>query len=104
MPRVDVLPTVGANVYDILHDVLAITAGPEPEGRACERTLEERLAVQAQLSREAMYQIIRSPVITEKATLLSEHNQFVFRVAHGRDQAARSRRRSRACSASRCWR
>ncbi|HLY91482.1 MAG TPA: 50S ribosomal protein L23 [Acetobacteraceae bacterium] len=35
----------------------------------------------AKLSREAMYQIIRSPLITEKATQLSEHGQFVFRVA-----------------------
>ena len=34
-----------------------------------------------QLSREAMYQIIRNPLITEKATGLSEKNQFVFRVA-----------------------
>ena len=34
-----------------------------------------------QLSREAMYTIIRSPVITEKATMLSEKNQVVFRVA-----------------------
>ena len=33
------------------------------------------------LSREAMYQIIRAPVITEKATMLSEHGQFVFRVS-----------------------
>ena len=33
-----------------------------------------------QLSREAMYQIIRSPVITEKATTLTERNQVVFRV------------------------
>jgi len=33
------------------------------------------------LSREAMYQVIRSPLITEKATMLSEHGQFVFRVA-----------------------
>ena len=33
------------------------------------------------LSREAMYEIIRNPVITEKATMLSEHGQFVFRVA-----------------------
>ena len=33
------------------------------------------------LSREAMYQIIRSPLITEKATMLSENGQFVFRVA-----------------------
>lgn len=33
------------------------------------------------LSREAMYNLIRSPVITEKATLLSEQGQIVFRVA-----------------------
>jgi large subunit ribosomal protein L23 len=33
------------------------------------------------LSREAMYQIIRSPVITEKSTQVSAHNQVVFRVA-----------------------
>ena len=33
------------------------------------------------LSREAMYTIIRSPVITEKATLLSERSQVVFRVS-----------------------
>ena len=39
------------------------------------------------LSREAMYQIIRAPVITEKATMLSEHGQFVFRVATEGDQA-----------------
>jgi large subunit ribosomal protein L23 len=35
----------------------------------------------AQISREAMYEIIRSPVITEKATNLSEKNQVVFRVS-----------------------
>jgi large subunit ribosomal protein L23 len=33
------------------------------------------------LSREAMYEIIRTPVITEKATMLTERNQVVFRVA-----------------------
>ena len=33
------------------------------------------------LSREAMYEIVRSPVITEKSTLLNEKNQVVFRVA-----------------------
>ena len=38
------------------------------------------------LSREAMYQIIRSPVITEKATMLSESGQFVFRVASDADK------------------
>jgi len=30
---------------------------------------------------ERMYHIIRAPLITEKATLLSEKNQFVFKVA-----------------------
>ena len=33
------------------------------------------------LSREAMYTIIRSPVITEKTTLLAEFGQTTFRVA-----------------------
>jgi len=32
------------------------------------------------VSRERMYDLILSPVITEKATLVSEHNQVVFRV------------------------
>ena len=35
------------------------------------------------MSREAMYDIVRAPVITEKATALSEKNQVVFRVAIG---------------------
>ena len=35
----------------------------------------------ANMSREAMYDIVRAPVITEKATALSERNQVVFRVA-----------------------
>jgi large subunit ribosomal protein L23 len=33
------------------------------------------------MSRERMFEIIRAPVITEKATLLTERNQMVFRVA-----------------------
>jgi large subunit ribosomal protein L23 len=33
------------------------------------------------LSKEAMYQIIRTPLITEKITMLSDKNQFGFRVA-----------------------
>lgn len=32
------------------------------------------------LSKERMYDIIRTPVITEKATMGSEHNQVTFRV------------------------
>jgi large subunit ribosomal protein L23 len=35
------------------------------------------------MSREAIYEVIRSPVITEKATALSERNQVSFRVAIG---------------------
>ena len=33
------------------------------------------------LTRQEMYDIVRSPVITEKATAASEHNQVIFRVA-----------------------
>ena len=32
------------------------------------------------VSKERMYEIIRAPVVTEKATLLSEFNQVSFRV------------------------
>jgi large subunit ribosomal protein L23 len=35
----------------------------------------------ADISRERMYDIIRSPVVTEKSTQGSEHNQVTFRVA-----------------------
>ena len=34
------------------------------------------------MSLERHYNVILSPVITEKSTLLSEHNQVVFRVAN----------------------
>ena len=33
------------------------------------------------LTRQQMFDIVRSPVITEKATNVSEHNQVIFRVA-----------------------
>ena len=32
------------------------------------------------LTRQAMYDLIRSPLITEKATALSDHNQVIFKV------------------------
>lgn len=35
----------------------------------------------ATMSREAMFNIIRAPLITEKATMLSEKNQIAFKVA-----------------------
>ncbi|MTJ81635.1 MAG: 50S ribosomal protein L23 [Telmatospirillum sp.] len=34
----------------------------------------------AQISKARAYDIVRTPVITEKATLASEHNQVTFRV------------------------
>jgi len=36
---------------------------------------------QTKLTREQMYRIVQAPVITEKATNVSEHNQVIFRVA-----------------------
>jgi large subunit ribosomal protein L23 len=36
---------------------------------------------ETRLTREQMYDIIRTPVITEKATNASEHNQVIFRVS-----------------------
>jgi large subunit ribosomal protein L23 len=37
-------------------------------------------AAKTELSREEMYGLVRSPVITEKSTAASEHNQVTFRV------------------------
>jgi large subunit ribosomal protein L23 len=36
--------------------------------------------IKAKPSKERMYQLIRSPIITEKATMLSQYNQVTFRV------------------------
>ena len=33
------------------------------------------------ISKERMYEVIRQPVVTEKSTLGSEHNQVAFKVA-----------------------
>ena len=35
---------------------------------------------QVSLSRNKMLELIRAPIITEKSTLISEHNQVAFRV------------------------
>ena len=40
------------------------------------------------ISRAAMYDIVRTPVITEKATMNSEHNQVTFRVPVDADKRA----------------
>ena len=36
--------------------------------------------VETKLTRQQMYDIVRGPVITEKTTIVSEHNQVIFRV------------------------
>ena len=36
---------------------------------------------ETRLTRQQMYDIVRAPVITEKATTVSEHNQVIFRVS-----------------------
>ncbi len=41
---------------------------------------EAKAAAKPVISREKMYQTILSPLVTEKATALSERNQVVFRV------------------------
>lgn len=38
------------------------------------------LASAVTVSKERKFELLRSPVITEKSTLLSEHNQVTFRV------------------------
>ncbi len=38
------------------------------------------------LTKEEMYALVRSPVITEKSTMGSEHNQVTFRVALDADK------------------
>jgi large subunit ribosomal protein L23 len=35
---------------------------------------------ETRLTRQAMYDLIRAPLITEKATAASEHNQVIFKV------------------------
>ncbi len=84
LPKVDVLPQQGANVYDILRrDTLVLTrdavaaAGGAPRNEPVPR---HSAAPTARLTREEMYDLVRSPVITEKATAVSEHNQVMFRV------------------------
>ena len=43
--------------------------------------LRPRRPAEASLSKERMYEVIRRPMVTEKSTLSSEHNQVVFAVA-----------------------
>jgi large subunit ribosomal protein L23 len=72
-----VLPVQGINVYDILRrDKLVLTKAASKRWRRGSNERDPK-----------HYDVIRRPVITEKATMASEHNQVVFNVAQGRHQA-----------------
>ena len=79
IPNIDVLPVQGINVYDILR---RHTGADQGRGRCAGG------AIQMTTSDPRHYDVILSPVITEKATTASEHNQVMFKVATQRDQAA----------------
>ena len=83
LPKVDVLPQQGANVYDILRrDTLVLTRDAVATSGGAPQMSRFRFIPREvpKLTREQMYDIVRSPVITEKATMGSEHNQVTFRV------------------------
>jgi len=41
----------------------------------------KRHSMNTTVSTERMYELVRSPVVTEKSTLITENNQITFRVA-----------------------
>ncbi len=43
---------------------------------------------EVKLTRDEMYDLVRAPVITEKSTMASEHNQVTFRVPLTADKRA----------------
>ena len=87
----DVLPSVGANVYDILR-----------RGPACSdpRGGYGSGGPSAMNATTRHYDLLRSRVVTEKSTLLSMNNALVFEVATDATKP-RSARRWRRCSGSR---
>ena len=87
IPGVDVLPNAGLNVYDVLRrDTLVLTKAAV-EGIAA-RFAPERREGGRLMPAARHYDTILSPVITEKATMLSEQNKVVFRVAKDATKAA----------------
>ena len=80
LAAVALLPVAGINVYDIMRsDKLVLTT-------AAVKAIEARLG-QGSGGMSINYDVILSPVITEKATRMTEANQVVFRVDAGRHQA-----------------
>jgi hypothetical protein len=89
IPNVDVLPVQGINVYDILRR----KAGPV---QGCGRCSGGAL----QMTDLRHYDVIVSPVITEKSTLVSEQNQ-VSSMSPATLPSLKSRLLSKRCSVSR---
>ena len=78
MPQIDVLPVQGQRLRH-----------PAPREAGADQGRGRSAGGAVQMSKDARhYDMIVAPVITEKATIASEHNQFVFKVAPRRDQAA----------------
>ena len=73
------LPNAGLNVYDVLrrHTLVLTKAAVEAIAGALRRRRRPRDGCPT----ARHYDTILAPVITEKATLLSEQNKVVFRVA-----------------------
>ena len=83
LPRVDVLPSQGANVYDIMRrDTLILTKRcREGSDRKIKRirTMAAKKKEKVEIA-EWMYEIIRNPVVTEKSAMGSAYGQVTFRV------------------------
>ena len=91
IPNIDVLPVQGINVYDILRRKKLVLT------KAAVEALEARL----QMNKLKSYDVILSPVITEKSTLVSEANQVIFKVARKAIQDRHQDRCREASSGSR---
>ena len=92
------LPNAGLNVYDVLRRrTLVLTKDAVDAIQA--RFQPRRRPRDGREPTARHYDTILAPVITEKATLLSEQNKVVFRVPPTRPRT-RSPRPSRRCSRS----
>jgi large subunit ribosomal protein L4 len=83
--HVDVLPLAGANVYDILrHKQLVLTKDAvkhlEESGREAQMSTKAKKKETVGV-RQYHYDVIVSPVITEKSTAASEQGKFLFNVS-----------------------
>ena len=76
VPKMDFLPAIGINVYDIIRrDLLILSVDALT-------ALNERFKKMTIVSNERSFEIIRSPLISEKATFVSQYNYYVFKVSN----------------------